>query len=345
MNNKIFNKIRDSIRQATKIRSNQTWLCPICLENFAEKDMEWRCVDGCQSSYPVQTYSLISNALEQSFPCPTDACSQVLTRCYIKHCAYPFSEKINMPANRHHHCVIISLDGKPTTSKKGVAAFLYALRLLLSEDYKLSPALPETMKIWGFPELKNGQLKLKGVEPVAVELSSITAEWPLLVYLHQNRNDDFRQTIAVKGCDFNKSNLIQRIAKAQSMVICINAEDAISSEEQRQKKIGNQASELYNALKRENQKGLDLRHTSLWIVLANQSKLFERLEQNAPKMPLDNNILSGYVLDTARLKPFLQPILEFPWQQIRFAMFDVPFDNKESVMGLSSWIDEIEKVV
>ncbi|MEN8218791.1 MAG: hypothetical protein ABFS56_20940 [Pseudomonadota bacterium] len=340
----MFNKIIEYFKRRSSTK--QTWLCPICLENFTEKDMEWRCVDGCQSSYPVRIDSLDSNALD----CPTDACSQVLTRCYIKDCAYPFSEKINMRANRYHHCVIISLDGKRTTSKKGVAAFLYGLRLLLSERYKLTPALPETMKIWGFPELKDGKLKLKGVEPVAVELSSRTQKWPLLVYLHETRYDDFGQAITVKDCGFKKSNFIQGVAKAQSMAICINAEDAF--EEQRRKKIESQVSKLYNGLRAESRKGLDLRGTSLWIVLANQCKLFERLEQNDPEIkplkpvvPLDDNVLSGYVLDTARLKPLLLPILEFPWQQVRFAMFDAPFDSKESVMGLSSWIDEIEKVL
>jgi hypothetical protein len=38
-------------------------------------------------------------------------------------------------------------------------------------------------------------------------------------------------------------------------------------------------------------------------------------------------------------------LLELPWQQIRFVMFDAPFDKKERVAGLSSWVEEIRKNV
>jgi len=351
MINRIFKKIIPSSK--TK-RATTNWLCPICLEELRQKDIEWRCVPECQigsnkHELDIETTSrLVSNSSEQSYPCPTDGCSHTLTQPYVQNCAHPFSEKINRPPNRHHHCIIISLDG----TQKGLAAFIYALRLLLPEDYKLYPALPETIKIWGMPELKIGKPKLKSVEPVAIELSSTTnqQEWPLLVYLHpfpRNRKENFTRAIEVKECQFKKSNMIQRIAKAQSIAICINVEDAFSSEGQ--KKIGDSAKELSDRLRKE---GLDLTRTSLWITLANQNVLFNHLEQNEPKIkplkptaqkPLDEDILKGYVLHTARLKPFLQPILDLPWRQTRFAMFDAPFDNKKTLMGLFSWVEEIKK--
>jgi hypothetical protein len=115
--------------------------------------------------------------------------------------------------------------------------------------------LPATHKIWGTPELKNGRPKLIGVEPVALELSSTTPqqEWPLLLYLHhfpKNRQEDFNKLIEIKNCRFKKSNLAQKVAQAQSIAICLNADNAFASEDKRQEKIGEPVDKLSKAIRK-----------------------------------------------------------------------------------------------
>jgi len=340
------------------------------MRTLHEKDFEWRCIcDKKRSSTTLDlktqdvTYKknaghprLVSTPSEQSFTCPERDCIETFTHPYVKGnqlitkaCQYEFVERIKMPQNRRHHCIIIGLDNRLQSARQGVVAFHYALRLLIPDPYRLIPIFPESAIAW--KNMKKAQnAPLDKEKPFGMYLYKPEYQWPLMVYLHH-----FPPALKIKSIgdklklsDCGHSNtIVDRMSNAHTLALVVHSKHIFKSEEQRAKNIADTVKLL---VKKIENKGINSANLNLWIVLAEQERFFQKLESSEkgvtpfkPTFPIDDTtseIVKNYLLYSARLLDLLQPILDLPWKNIKYGMFGSVVDTKDSIATLEPWVEE-----
>ena len=347
---KIFNQLKfvfykkvptsDDEETEAPVYPKQRWQCARCFKNVDIKELEWRCLASCdkQFQHPFKTRDMairdneqwvLSNPVEQSYPCPSKACNEILRYPYIKKCPYSLSSYIELPKSRINHTAIISLDNKIAPVRFGLRAILNAF---ISKNIHINSTNMDIEKLWN-PK-KNLQF-LENAEPYLLQLyqNNTASKWLYHYYIHGLKVDKekIETSILDKPDCTGLSHLTTSkiISTCDDVIIVFNGRHIFDSE---QRDLWKKTVKSLTLTWQNTCKG------QLWILLIHPQKLFDTLglygENLFPKNNLQRNqVINKYILDVCQLTPILKPLFPYFKQKNGLILTD-----NEDFIGLETLI-------